>query len=499
MHAALAVASDRRQLILLGESVSTDNATLILRNIRRRSSSVLAPSKRRASFYTLPVVVVIGFLLVAGLAAWQRADVVADLADRIAHGDSAEATSAVRQLAAMPSAPLTILVDAATSDEHATAEAVQVAINRMLGRWQRDLEKKRRVSAIAAELTKLAAELAEQRREFPTADYPWLAGTTRKILRLANKCPAEKTPLVAMHCDAIMSVIGAGDSRTTPIAGRDQPVSEESNMANDAAAVPAADADNRESRQARLDRDFSAFPSQSVVAGSEISTESPEATSEVSLMPASNADQWDTGDSPTMGERDRGDWQRDAAQSGRGALPGDRSSRPDWSLPIFRILPAMPMTTKADDNAEAKLDDGSSRSAVPSLRIAASETRALLGRWRSASGNELQFVEHDLATRGFKHLPKRLVEQYLSDELEDRLQLFDGVLTEPGVDARPWLLLLADDENAEVRLLAVTVMATSDDKSLVERAWQVAIRDRDPRIADLAGRLRDRRTGAQRR
>ena len=46
---------------------------------------------------------------------------------------------------------------------------------------------------------------------------------------------------------------------------------------------------------------------------------------------------------------------------------------------------------------------------------------------------------------------------------------------------------------------AVTVMATSDDKALVEKAWQVAIRDRDPRIADLASRLRERRAGALRR
>jgi hypothetical protein len=42
-------------------------------------------------------------------------------------------------------------------------------------------------------------------------------------------------------------------------------------------------------------------------------------------------------------------------------------------------------------------------------------------------------------------------------------------------------------------------MATSDDAMLIEKAWHVSIRDRDPRIAGLAGRLRERRNTAQRR
>jgi hypothetical protein len=36
-------------------------------------------------------------------------------------------------------------------------------------------------------------------------------------------------------------------------------------------------------------------------------------------------------------------------------------------------------------------------------------------------------------------------------------------------------------------------MATSNDAALVEKAWQVSIRDEDSRIAGLAGRLRERR------
>jgi hypothetical protein len=104
-----------------------------------------------------------------------------------------------------------------------------------------------------------------------------------------------------------------------------------------------------------------------------------------------------------------------------------------------------------------------------------------------------------LTYRGFGRLSGRLVEQLFSDDVEDRLRLVDDVLTAPGIDARPWLVLLADDDEADVRLLALTIMATSDDPTLLDKAWQVALHDRDPRIAGLAERLRERRDTAQRR
>src|SRR5207244_10321456 len=99
------------------------------------------------------------------------------------------------------------------------------------------------------------------------------------------------------------------------------------------------------------------------------------------------------------------------------------------------------------------------------------------------------------AKRGFGKITARLVRQFFSDEAEERMRIVDEVVAQPGAGAGAWLLLLAEDPDAEVRLFAVTLMATSNDAALVEKAWQVSIRDHDPRIADLAGRLRERRTG----
>jgi hypothetical protein len=123
----------------------------------------------------------------------------------------------------------------------------------------------------------------------------------------------------------------------------------------------------------------------------------------------------------------------------------------------------------------------------------------LLRRWLEADGENVLPVETELTRRGFVRLSGRLVEPLFSNNAAERLRLVDDVLTEPGIDARPWLVLLADDADADVRLLAITIMATSDDATLIEKAWHVSIRDRDPRIAGLASRLRERRGRSQQR
>ena len=79
------------------------------------------------------------------------------------------------------------------------------------------------------------------------------------------------------------------------------------------------------------------------------------------------------------------------------------------------------------------------------------------------------------------------------------MRLVNDALAIPGGGAGAWLMLLADDRDAEVRLFAVTLMSTSNDASLVDKAWQVSLHDHDPRIADLASRLRERRAGTLRR
>src|SRR3954467_12884482 len=194
------------RLLLPRRATSIDNPALIKPpRLAAGVPRVLGEAKRRRlSIYTLPVVVLVGFLLVAKLAAWQRLDLIAELTDCIRHGETPEAVDAVHKLSALPHPPIPTLVAAAAADEHETAEAGEVAISRLLRKWQRDIETKHRESAVAGELSELAKALAEQLGDFSDTDRPWLSETAHKVVRLANQLPAKTTPLLAVHCDAIL-------------------------------------------------------------------------------------------------------------------------------------------------------------------------------------------------------------------------------------------------------------------------------------------------------
>lgn len=448
---------------------------------------MIAQTKRRhVSFYlSLPLVVTILFLLVAQLVAWQRADMIAELADRVAHRDTAEATVAVRQLAAMPRPPLEVLVAAAASADHDVAQEAQLSINDLLRRWQRQIKAERNVHAVARQLAALAALLAEKQNTFLTADHPWLRSTAGKILRLANRIPASHAPWVAADCDAVLAAVTTRSLSTAAFVGTpslatgQRPATE--------AGAPLAASKQQALGQAPLEHAFTAAAAPPVTPAETVGSP-PHSVQEFGAH----------------GDHGSGD----VPASEGSAASADSEWRGDWLHPIFHMLPAMPIDAQRMEpvapagmpaRSSAQPSSRSERTETAARPLAGVESRELLQQWLVADGTAVFSVEDELTQRGFGRLSTRLVQQLFSDRAEERLRLVDDVLTEPGVDARPWLSLLADDAAADVRLLAVTIMATSNDATLIEKAWQVAISDRDPRIAGLAGRLRERREGAQRR
>ena len=168
-------------------------------------------SKRRARSYTLPIIIGIGFLLVAGLAAWRRADLIATLSDQTAHGENTQAAcrgaptgidSRIHPVAFSSNQPLVTT--------HVTAEAAQIAINQLLDEWQRAGRQPRAsVATSPTRSSKLSGAIAEQRRTFPIPQViRGLRASTREMVRVAEKCPPRRTRSLAMHCDEIMTLIG---------------------------------------------------------------------------------------------------------------------------------------------------------------------------------------------------------------------------------------------------------------------------------------------------
>jgi hypothetical protein len=139
------------------------------------------------------------------------------------------------------------------------------------------------------------------------------------------------------------------------------------------------------------------------------------------------------------------------------------------------------------------------RTDASSNPLANADSRELLKRWVASENGDIQPIDRELARRGFGKLSKPLVLRFFSDNPQERMRLVDNVLAQPGGGSEAWLTLLSGDADPDVRLFAVTFMATSNNAALMEKAWQAAIRDHDPRVADLAGRLRERREGPLRR
>jgi hypothetical protein len=59
----------------------------------------------------------------------------------------------------------------------------------------------------------------------------------------------------------------------------------------------------------------------------------------------------------------------------------------------------------------------------------------------------------------------------------------------PPTDARKVLRWFVADEDAEVRLQALTILATTGDPQLAELARERAVEDADPRVAAFASEL----------
>jgi hypothetical protein len=445
----------------------------------------------------LPVVVTIGFLVVAKLTSWQRSDLIADLADCISHGETRDAIEAVHQLAAIPNPPIPVLVTAAASDEHETAGAAQIAIDRLLRRWQREVETKKRYGDIAGELSELAKSLSETLADFSDSDHEWLEATSRKILRIADKFPPEQTPLVAVDCDAVLTAIGAGRPPAKP---NELPGANDIHGAtvgnSDGKAIPRlglSSSDRTQSTNGRVHSTDSA-----------LTPFDPPAVSQP-LHPGGDT-AGKTADDPSVNElRNRNNGTEDTAKSdglsSRSALPGHSAGAP----PIFRILPAMPINASPNGSTEPNRLTQDSRTAADGRGdssnnpLAGTDSRELLRTWLASENDDVKPIERELARRGFGKLSRPIVRQFFSDDPQARMRMLDNVLAQPGGGSEAWLLLLASDADPDVRLFAVTFMATSNNAALVEKAWQAAIRDRDPRIADLAGRLRERREGPVRR
>ncbi len=423
----------------------------------------------------LPLLVAAAGSGVIGYHTSQRASLVGRLTSLVEQGPTADSLAVIEQLDALDQPPMVVLVAAAASADSPVASAAKRSIAGWLKRGGEQVDASRNIANVADSLSELTTSLSRRQKRFAAADQAWIAETTHAILRLANKLPPHIAPTLAAECDALLSatdVVALAQAAFAPV----QPTPN-----NTAKSAPGFDALVPPNSNASVPPLPSPFQS----------ADAPPMSAAPAVVPAS----------PSAGQPR----QSPAVL----ATPNQLRADEDAITPVRPIAPvAQPVVSgSASLTIVPQTKSASPPTTVPKLRrpavfaiqqLPSLDARSLLTALRDENGVNAVAIQDELARRGFGTVTKDVVDQFLSTDVAQRLRFAEVVLNDASLGARPWLLLLAEDDQADVRLLAITILATSGDAALLEKAWQLAIRDRDPRIADLAPRLRERQGTARR-
>lgn len=121
--------------------------------------------------------------------------------------------------------------------------------------------------------------------------------------------------------------------------------------------------------------------------------------------------------------------------------------------------------------------------------LSKTQTLDLMRRLQGGDADAVAEVETELARRGFAGTHLQLARCLFDPDPTVRRELARRLPQLPGVDAVPWLTWLCRDADSDVRLTAITLMATTSDPTLIEQAARIAREDSDPRIQQQAQRM----------
>ena len=107
------------------------------------------------------------------------------------------------------------------------------------------------------------------------------------------------------------------------------------------------------------------------------------------------------------------------------------------------------------------------------------QPRDVMSRLHVSDPQVVLAAREELERRGISGPLVDLARRATDPDPKVRRQLAESLPRLPGVDAKPWLLELSYDENAQVRATAVTLMATSGDLEMVHRLEQISRDDPD--------------------
>jgi hypothetical protein len=114
------------------------------------------------------------------------------------------------------------------------------------------------------------------------------------------------------------------------------------------------------------------------------------------------------------------------------------------------------------------------------------ELMMLLGNTRDF---EAALIRDVARNRGLWEMELALAPKLGSTQTTERLEILQQLSLLPARHARRWLRWLLEDEEADVRLQALAMMATTGDPQIESLARQRLLKDIDPRVVELASQI----------
>jgi len=369
----------------------------------------------------------VGFAPIDRLLAWKwRCQIDA--------ADDREALGEVRRIAGLGEAGLADLAPLLGSERLCVAEAVRQALDDEMRRWPRlDPDSRRRRQLI------LARALADQIELFSPDARCVASDIALRILAVIPATDASESAIVAA-CDQVLRA-SAVQRRARLLARRPGSESE---------AQRRGSAEFEENRMPRL----------ATLPGG-------------NLFPSG----LDSPSSDAIVERE------ERVEEDRRTLASNEPAR--LPEPSAEEMDAAVETDEELEAAAATLHHHVAPTGDETEEEAGDEAAAVL-RWmfalRANEPSRRHRAEEELKALGFEALQLELAMQLTDPNPVVRRQLAESLPAMPGIDARTWLVWLSRDQHPDVRLAAMSVMATTGDLNIMRRIEQMARRDVDPRV-----------------
>jgi hypothetical protein len=148
---------------------------------------------------------------------------------------------------------------------------------------------------------------------------------------------------------------------------------------------------------------------------------------------------------------------------------------------------------RAESPIRAASNDASPPRETPSNDMGNRTTIDLMRRLAKSDDGQAEELQGELRRRGLSATEIGLARRLFDANPEARKQLVAELPCVPNIDASDWLLQCTKDEDAEVRLAAFSLLATSSNSLLLQKVKIAAANDADTRVRKIAEKIRDER------